>query len=171
MDKILIIEDNPVLSRTLCNWLERKGMQTEQTASAVRARKLLTTTSADIILSDIRLPDGDGVEILEWMNAHQIRIPFVVMTEYAEVSSAVRAMKLGAKDYLPKPVIPEKLYTILNSLLRQKPQDKDIIFRRKSSRMLEVERRAGLVAAADRMSVLIRGGERYRERVCCTPDP
>lgn len=157
MSKILIIEDNPVLSRMLCNWLERKGLQTEQTSSAVRARKLLTATDADIILSDMRLPDGDGVEILEWMNAHQIRTPFVIMTEYAEVSSAVRAMKLGAKDYLPKPVIPEKLYAILNSLLRQKPKEGKNIFHRESNRMLEVERRARLVAAADKMSVLIRG--------------
>ena len=113
MSKILIIEDNPVLSRVLCNWLERKGLQTEQTTSAVQARRMLASTDADVVLSDIRLPDGDGVEILEWMNAKQIRIPFVVMTEYAEVGSAVRAMKLGAKDYLPKPVIPEKLYAVL----------------------------------------------------------
>lgn len=157
MSKILVIEDNLVLSRMLCNWLERKGLQAEQISSAVRARKLLTATDADVILSDMRLPDGDGVEILEWMNAHGIRIPFVIMTEYAEVSSAVRAMKLGAKDYLPKPVIPEKLYAVLNSLLRQNSKEGKNIFHRESSRMLEVEHRAGLVAAADRMSVLIRG--------------
>ncbi|WP_455665069.1 sigma-54-dependent transcriptional regulator [Phocaeicola sp.] len=156
MSKILIIEDNPVLSRVLCNWLERKGLQTEQTTSAVQARRMLASTDADVVLSDIRLPDGDGVEILEWMNGQQIRIPFVVMTEYAEVGSAVRAMKLGAKDYLPKPVIPEKLYAILNGLLQQQPQGQKVLFRRESRQIKEVERQAKLIAATD-ISVLVRG--------------
>lgn len=156
MSKILIIEDNPVLSRVLCNWLERKGLQTEQTTSAVQARRMLASTDADVVLSDIRLPDGDGVEILEWMNAKQIRIPFVVMTEYAEVGSAVRAMKLGAKDYLPKPVIPEKLYAVLNGLLQQAPQKQQTLFRRQSKHIKEVERQAGLIAVTD-ISVLVRG--------------
>lgn len=156
MSKILIIEDNPVLSRVLCNWLERKGLQTEQTTSAVQARRMLASTDASVILSDIRLPDGDGVEILEWMNKQQIRIPFVVMTEYAEVGSAVRAMKLGAKDYLPKPVIPEKLYAILNRLLEQQPQGQKTIFHRGSKRIKEIERQAKLIAATD-LSVLVRG--------------
>ena len=156
MNKILIIEDNPVLSRVLCNWLERKGLQTEQTTSAVQARRMLASTDADVILSDIRLPDGDGVEILEWMNAQQIRIPFVVMTEYAEVGSAVRAMKLGDKDYLPKPVIPEKLYAILSGLLQQTPQKQRALFRRQSRQIKEVERQAGLIAVTG-ISVLVRG--------------
>lgn len=156
MNKILIIEDNPVLSRVLCNWLERKGWQTEQTTSAIQARRMLASTDAGVILSDIRLPDGDGVEILEWMNREQIRIPFVVMTEYAEVGSAVRAMKLGAKDYLPKPVVPEKLYAVLNGLLQQQPQGQKTIFHRESKRMKEAERQAKLVAATD-LSVLVRG--------------
>lgn len=156
MSKILIIEDNPVLSRVLCNWLERKGLQTEQTTSAVQARRMLASTDADVVLSDIRLPDGDGVEILEWMNGQQIRIPFVVMTEYAEVGSAVRAMKLGAKDYLPKPVAPEKLYAILNGLLQQQPQEQKAIFHRGSKGIKEIERQARLIAATD-LSVLVRG--------------
>ena len=114
MSKILIIEDNVVLCRMLCNWLERKGLQTERTGSVAQARKLIATTNADIILSDIRLPDGDGVkDILKWMNKQQIRIPFLVMTEYSGIPSAVKAMKLGAEDYLPKPVNPDNLYTIL----------------------------------------------------------
>ena len=168
MNKILIIEDNPVLSRVLCNWLERKGLQTEQTTSAVQARRMLASTDADVILSDIRLPDGDGVEILEWMNAQQIRIPFVVMTEYAEVGSAVRAMKLGAKDYLPKPVIPEKLYAILSGLLQQTPQKQRALFRRQSRQIKEVERQAGLIAVTG-ISVLVRGengtGKEYVARL------
>lgn len=158
MSKILIIEDNAVLCRMLCNWLERKGLQTEHTGSALQARKLIVSTNADIILSDIRLPDGDGVEeVLKWMNKEQIRIPFIVMTEYAGVSSAVQAMKLGAEDYLPKPVNPEKLYTLVQELLQRKNKpEHTVLFQRKSKAIREMERRARLVADTD-MSVLIRG--------------
>jgi len=158
MSKILIIEDNIVLCRMLCNWLERKGLQTEHTGSVVQARKLITTTNADIILSDIRFPDGDGVEdILKWMNKQQIRIPFIVMTEYSGISSAVQAMKLGAEDYLPKPVNPDKLYNLLRELFQQKSEpQRSLIFRRESKAIREMERRVQLVANTD-MSVLIRG--------------
>ena len=158
MSKILIIEDNVVLCRMLCNWLERKGLQTEHTGSVVQARKLIASTNADIILSDIRLPDGDGVEdILKWMNKQQIRIPFIVMTEYSGISSAVQAMKLGAEDYLPKPVNPDKLYNLLRELFHRKNEpQRSLIFRRESKAIREMERRVQLVANTD-MSVLIRG--------------
>jgi len=158
MSKILIIEDNVVLCRMLCTWLERKGLQTEHTGSAVQARKLIATTNADVILSDIRLPDGDGVEdILKWMNKQQIRIPFIVMTEYSGIPSAVKAMKLGAEDYLPKPVNPDNLYTVLQKLLQRKNKPEcTIIFRRESKAIREMERRVQLVASTD-MSVLVRG--------------
>lgn len=158
MSKILIIEDNAVLCRMLCNWLERKGLQTEHTGSAMQARKLIASTNADVILSDIRLPDGDGVEeVLKWMNKQQIRIPFIVMTEYAGIPSAVQAMKLGAEDYLPKPVNPDKLYTLLRELLQRKNEpEQTLIFRRESKAIREMERRVQLVANTD-MSVLIRG--------------
>jgi two-component system response regulator HydG len=158
MNKILIIEDNVVLCRMLCNWLERKGLQTEHTGSVVQARKLITSSNADVILSDIRLSDGDGVEdVLKWMNKQQIRIPLIVMTEYAGIPSAVKAMKLGAEDYLPKPVNPDSLYTILQKLLQRKNKpERTIIFRRESKAIREMERRVQLVANTD-MSVLIRG--------------
>ncbi len=158
MNKILIVEDNAVLCRMLSNWLERKGFQTVSAGNVGQALKLINSSGVDIIISDIRLPDGDGVEnILRWMNKEQIHIPFVVMTEYAGVASAVQAMKSGAEDYLPKPVDPEKLHALIEHLLERKNRHKQPqIFRRESKAIREMERRAQLVAATD-MSVLIRG--------------
>jgi two-component system response regulator HydG len=158
MSKILIIEDNAVLCRMLYNWLERKGLQTVTAGSVGQALKLISSAVIDIIISDVRLPDGDGVEnILKWMNREQIHIPFIVMTEYAGISSAVQAMKLGAEDYLPKPVNPEKLYASIEHLLQRQTRIKQPqIFQRESKAIREMERRAQLVAATD-MSVLIRG--------------
>lgn len=92
MSKVLIIEDDTVLCRVLRNWLERKRMQVECVSSVAQARKAIAGTDADIILSDMRLPDGDGIGLLEWMNENRYRIPFIIMTQHAEVLSAVRAM-------------------------------------------------------------------------------
>ena len=134
-------------------------MRVECVCSVAQARKTIAATDADIILSDMRLPDGDGIGILEWMNENRYRIPFIVMTQHAEVLSAVRAMKLGAEDYLPKPFQPETLYTMLNGLLRRKEaamERNQMIFRRNSKQSREVERRALLVGSTD-MSVLVRG--------------
>lgn len=159
MSKVLIIEDNLVLSRMLGNWLEKKEVQVEQTASAVKARKMIATTDADIILSDIRLPDGDGVEILKWVKEQKINIPFIVMTDYAEVRSAVRAMKLGAMDYLPKPVDMDSFYKTIDKVLHcrsTRHELRNVIFERPSPEIREVKRRAGLVASTN-MSVLLRG--------------
>ena len=159
MSKILIIEDDAVLCRVLRNWLERKKMQVESVSTISGARQMIAVTDADIILSDMCLPDGDGIELLEWMNEGRYHIPFIIMTQHAEVLSAVRAMKLGAKDYLPKPFQPETLYTMLNGLLRHKQIEQErskLIFRRNSKQIREVERRAVLVGSTD-MSVLVRG--------------
>ncbi|WP_277638441.1 sigma-54-dependent transcriptional regulator [Bacteroides graminisolvens] len=159
MNKVLIIEDNQVLSRMLSNWLEGKGIQVELTSSAVKAKKMIETTHIDIILSDIRLPDGDGVEILKWLKKQKIDIPFIVMTDYAEVRSAVRAMKLGAEDYLPKPIDMEYFYQTINNICHHRytqHEDKEVIFERPSQEIREVKRRAGLVAQTN-MSVLIQG--------------
>lgn len=159
MSKILIVEDDLVLSRLLRNWLQRKNMQVDCVSSVSQARRLIAETNVDIILSDMRLPDGDGIQLLEWMNESRCKIPFIIMTQHADVLSAVRAMKLGAEDYLPKPFLPENLYTMLEGLMRknQAHQKYDkVIFHRESSKMCEVERRAALVASTD-MSVLICG--------------
>lgn len=159
MSRILIVEDDTVLCRVLRNWLERKKMQVEVATTLTGARRIMAAADADIVLSDLRLPDGDGIELLEWMNEQHYRIPFIVMTQHAEVLSAVRAMKAGAEDYLPKPFLPETLYTMLNGLLhrtRAKRESGKGIFRRKSDRIREVERRAALVGSTD-LSVLIRG--------------
>lgn len=159
MSRILIVEDDTVLCRVLRNWLERKKMQVEVVTTLAGARRMIAAADADVILSDLRLPDGDGIELLEWMNENRYRIPFIVMTQHAEVLSAVRAMKAGAEDFLPKPFLPETLYAMLNGLLRRtqaKRESGKEIFRRGSVRIREVERRASLVGSTD-LSVLIRG--------------
>lgn len=159
MNKILVVEDDSVLCRVLQNWLEKKDLEVKCVNSVAKAKEIIEMTNADVILSDMRLPDGDGITILEWMNQKQCHIPFILMTQFADVLSAVRAMKLGAEDYLPKPILPEKLYATLNGLLHRKQfrhEKGKTLFGRESKAILEAERRVRLVGTTD-MSVLIRG--------------
>ena len=159
MSRILIVEDDVVLARALKNWLERERLQVTCAITASNARRIIVSEEVDIILSDLRLPDGDGIELLEWLQKNRRRIPLIIMTQHAEVSSAIRAMKAGAEDYLPKPIHPEMLYSKLNDVLlrtRKMKRKQTDILQRVSQPIREVERRARLVAATD-MSVLIRG--------------
>ena len=148
-----------MLARALKNWLERERLQVTCAITAANARRIIANEEVDMILSDLRLPDGDGIELLEWMKKNKCRIPLIIMTQHAEVSSAIRAMKAGAEDYLPKPIHPETLYPKLNDVLlrtRKTKRKQTDILQRVSPPIREVERRARLVAVTD-MSVLIRG--------------
>lgn len=116
--RILIVEDNITLSQIVRDWLEREGYAVTTAIDEPYARKLLRKESFDLILSDVRLPQGDGISLLEWINKEKMDIPFVIMTEYASVTDAVKAIKMGAKDYLAKPVFHEQLVEMVKELLK-----------------------------------------------------
>ena len=108
--RILIVEDDLTFATMMQTWLRKKGFDVDRVSSvSAAARQLTDTPNFDLILSDLRLPDHDGLFLLEWMRKHNLRIPFIVMTSYAEVQNAVLAMKTGASDYIAKPVQPDIL--------------------------------------------------------------
>ena len=110
MPHILIVEDDLTFATMMQTWLRKKGFDVDRMSSvSAAARQLTDTPNFDLILSDLRLPDHDGLFLLEWMRKHNLRIPFIVMTSYAEVQNAVLAMKTGASDYIAKPVQPDIL--------------------------------------------------------------
>lgn len=81
------------------------------------AKKLLAKAEDDaIVLADLRLPDGESIDLLRWMRTNGKWQPFIVMTDYAEVHTAVESMKLGSSDYIPKQLIEDKLVPLLRSL-------------------------------------------------------
>ncbi len=106
---ILIVEDDQTFSLMLRTWLGKKGFQVETAGNVASARKLLSNRSFDLILSDLRLPDGDGLSLLSWKNEHGMSAPMIIMTGYADVQGAVQAMKEGACDYISKPIQPALL--------------------------------------------------------------
>lgn len=106
---ILIVEDDLTFSTMLKTWLGKKGFEVETASTQAKARKQIGTRDFDLILSDLRLPDQDGLSLLSWLREQGNQIPFIIMTSYAEIQSAVRAMKEGATDYISKPVQPDEL--------------------------------------------------------------
>ena len=157
--RILIVEDNIMLAGQQKKWLEKSGYEVHTTIDEPGARKRIKSEYFELILADVRLPEGDGISLLEWMHKEKIDIPFIVMTGYASVPDAVKAIKLGAKDYLAKPVQMEELLELIKDILLPNAliygKDKDL-FRRNSPKMLEVESLARTVAPFD-ITVLILG--------------
>ena len=123
MRHILIVEDNIAFGTMPQTWLRRKGFEVDKATSVGAAVKLLVDMkSVDLVLSDLRLPDHDGLRLLAWMHEHSINAPFIVMTNYAEVQNAVLAMKSGAADYIAKPVQPDILLQKINDAMEQNAQ-------------------------------------------------
>ena len=83
-------------------WLTKKGFEVDTASTNARARKLLAEHRYDLILSDLRLPDQDGIHLLAWLRNRSCHTPLIIMTSYAEIQSAVEAMKQGASDYIAK---------------------------------------------------------------------
>ena len=95
---ILIIEDDLTFSTMLKTWLGKKGFEVDTASSSSRAKKQLSARSYDLILSDLRLPDQDGIHLLAWLRSQSCTTPFIIMTSYAEIQTAVQAIKQGASD-------------------------------------------------------------------------
>lgn len=110
MKRILIVEDDVTFAVMMKTWLARKGFQVEQATSVGEAEKQISKLLPDLILSDLRLPDKEGIELLVWMRQQDVEIPLIVMTGYADIETAVQSIKLGAQDYVSKPINPDLLY-------------------------------------------------------------
>ena len=157
--KIIVVEDNIVYCEFVCNLLAREGFRTVQAFHLSTARKLLQQAAdGDIVVSDLRLPDGNGIDLLRWMRKEGMMQPFVIMTDYAEVHTAVESMKLGSLDYIPKQLVEDKLVPLLRTILKERNigRSRMPVFARDGSAFQKIMHRIRLVAVTD-MSVMIFG--------------
>ena len=181
---ILILEDDVTYGTMLKTWFEKKSWKASWVSKVELAKLEFNTDKFDLILSDLRLPDGDGIIFLTWLRENRIMTPFIIMTNYSDVQTAVLAMKLGAFDYLQKPINPTILQQKIDSALNQpeinnevktasKPKIKDndtekTVVRGKSVVMQRLYSHLNLVAPT-KMSVLILGesgtGKEYIARM------
>tara|TARA_R110000796_G_scaffold250788_3_gene380643 strand:+ start:46474 stop:47820 length:1347 start_codon:yes stop_codon:yes gene_type:complete len=122
MPKILIIEDDAAFCQMLQKFLTKKEYQVTTSYNAQEGIEKFKNDDFDIVITDLRLPNYDGIQLLSDIKNTNPKIPVLVMTGYAEVSTAVRAMKKGAFDYISKPFTPEEIVMVISNALQQKPQ-------------------------------------------------
>ncbi|HIS34043.1 MAG TPA: sigma-54-dependent Fis family transcriptional regulator [Candidatus Avirikenella pullistercoris] len=125
MTKVLVIEDDMAFGLMLRTWLKKQGFEADGVASGAEAMKRIGNNRYDIVLSDLRLPDTDGITLLEWIRHKSPDSEVIMMTSYAGVDTAVAAIKLGAFDYLQKPVNPEILNEKITAVLAARKMKKD----------------------------------------------
>lgn len=160
MGRVIIIDDNVVYCDHVGNLLAKEGIATEKIYSLSAAKKfVLSVSDDDIILSDLRFPNGNGIELLTYMRENGRRNPFFIMTDYDEVPTAVCSMKSGADDYISKRKLEEELLPTIRSLLKRKSRNlvkREHILNRESGAFQVIDHRIRLVAPTN-ISVLILG--------------
>ncbi len=122
MKKILLVEDDVTFSNMLKHFLERHQYTVEVSYTIKNAFTLLKKHSYNLIFTDLRLPDGNGIDLLKQSKNTDSKIPVVLMTSYAEVSTAVQAMKQGAFDYISKPFNPDEVLEVISNALEVKTE-------------------------------------------------
>jgi two-component system response regulator HydG len=182
MYKVLIVDDDPTFCLMLKSYLGNKGFDVKEVFSAGSAVKAAGEQQFDIILTDLRLPDFDGIVLIDKLKKIAPGVPAILMTRYGDIRSAVTAIKSGAFDYITKPVNPDELLLTVNKALEKQKAEprKDTGIRTEnlpgsydylrgtSEPSLLVEQYISLVATTD-MSVIIQGesgtGKEYVARM------
>ena len=113
VQQIHIVEDDVAFGKMLCSFLERKGFSITISLSGEHGRKSIAETSFDFLITDLKLPDDSGLDLLEYVQEVSPKTKVILMTGYAEVDTAVLAIKKGALDYISKPFRPEELLMII----------------------------------------------------------
>lgn len=156
--KVLIVEDDDVMLRLAKNWMHDAKILSDSAQKVSEALKMIAANEYDAIVSDLLLPDGHGTKILEKLNENRIRTPFVMMTKVTDAPLAVNAMKMGAADYLIKPVHDIQLVDAVMKAIRNSPpkQKGHVIYERQSAAYQKMMRRVKIFASTD-STVLIYG--------------
>lgn len=115
MISILLVEDDISFSVMLERFLKKKDFHVETSHTLENALEKLKHTTYDLVFTDLRLPDGNGLDLLEQLKKKEEELPVIMMTGYAEVPSAVKAMKLGAFDYISKPFNQDEVLNVINN--------------------------------------------------------
>ena len=118
MAKILLIEDDVAFCRLLEKFLIKKSYDVTATFSAAEAKSKIKSNEFDLIITDLRLPDSDGIVLMSEIKLTHPNVPVILMTGYSDVSTAVKAIKNGAADYISKPFNPEEVLLVITGALQ-----------------------------------------------------
>ena len=159
MPEILVVEDEAVLGRNLAAALQNAGHVAQLCASGAEGLAAARTSNPDLVLMDLRLPDGSGLDFLEQILEIAHRVPVVMMTAYGSVAEAVEAMRRGAVDYLQKPLDLGELRLLIDRVLAQQRRDRELDYLRARDRVTG----GGMVGADPRLLAIFQQIERLRD--------
>ena len=118
--KVLIVDDEAVIRKGLCRVMEARGYQAETSESGFEAVEKLQKEPFSIVVTDLKMPGMDGIEVLKAIKILQPDVPVIIVTGYSTVGTAVDAMKHGAFDYISKPFTPEQMIEMVEKALEQR---------------------------------------------------
>lgn len=156
--KVIVIKDNILFCDYICSLLQKADFKTMKAHGLAQAKKMIRGSihEDDMVLADLRLPDGESTALLKWMRDNGYMHPFIMMTNYEEIHSAVHAMKLGAEDFILKPLVEDKLLPAIRKIKAANDTFSKVIYERRSASFCELNQYIHLVAPTD-MTVLILG--------------
>ena len=157
MDTVLIIDDKKSMVDMLSKTFESEGFAVLSACSVKDGKKLVRQGEMDIVVTDLMLPDGDGIEILKAVKESSQLTPVVLMTAHGSIEIAVRAVKDGAYDFLTKPFDPEHLLIIVKRALAEGASRKEnLILKKEFSRFLDMPDIIGVSRAWDQVMAKVR---------------
>ena len=162
MQTILIVDDEFPVRRTLGMFLGLEGFEVLEAGSASQAREILSHKRVDVLITDLRLGDDTGSALLSWLREQGNGAESIVMTGYGSIESAVEAMRLGAHDYLTKPVNPDELVLRLRKLLEQRALREEVL--RLRDQLAGKSQLSHIVAHSPAMKNILEIVERIRSR-------
>jgi two-component system response regulator AtoC len=153
MPTLLVVEDEAVLARNLGKLFTRRGFEVQHAGSVADATRLTATAPVDVVLLDLGLPDGSGLDLLDKLLAADPDLPVIMMTAYGSVGDAVRAMRSGARDYVQKPFDLDEILLKVQHALQGRRQQREISYYRE--RGAAAGTILGASAAAERLRALV----------------
>ncbi|HAR34811.1 MAG TPA: sigma-54-dependent Fis family transcriptional regulator, partial [Desulfobacter sp.] len=167
MNKVLIIDDDSNIMTTLEIYFEENNFKVFSAETAEKGLACAKSQLPDLILLDLKLPDKNGLEVLQEIIESGIKTQVLMITAYASIETAVSAVKMGAFDYLPKPFVPGQLDLVLEKIKRFSQMENEIAslkglfseggFITRNSRLLKILKTAG--QASDSDATILIGGE------------
>jgi DNA-binding NtrC family response regulator len=153
MKRILIVDDEPNVRLIYRVTLETEGYAVEESGTAEEALQKMRRSPADLAILDLRMPGADGLTLLAEMRQAQILTPAIIITAFSDVPNAVKAMKLGAIDFLQKPLRPEELRSVVREVLERHSDSFEVI---------EIDNFASHIRLAKKLTNLRRFSEAHK---------
>ncbi|MFC4874490.1 sigma-54-dependent transcriptional regulator [Negadavirga shengliensis] len=175
MNNILLIEDDLTYSKIIKNFLEKNGFELVTSTKVNDGLASLEKSKIDLVITDYRLPDGTGMDVLDYIIKNKSNVPVILITNYSDIRTAVKSMKMGAFEYITKPLNPDELLLNVKEAIKKKKEhlperkqsfkqepkgtpavgDEDYMVG-KSAQALKTEKYINLVAPTD-LSVIVLG--------------